>query len=161
MWWDLQDDSNKNITRNLVKNGQLEFVNGGWAAHDEACNTYQDMIANMMIGHNFILNEFGEHAIPKIGWSIDSFGHSLTNAKLLSQLGYDALFFARVDDDERKWRKENKQLEFIWKTSENSEIFTHIFNKHYSGPDILIDSIIPDNKIVDIKKKLLDFIKEN
>ena len=79
----------------------------------------------------------------------------------MSQLGYDALFFARVDDDERKWRKENKQLEFIWKTSENSEIFTHIFNKHYSGPDILIDSIIPDNKIVDIKKKLLDFIEEN
>ena len=24
----------------IVKNNQLEFVNGGWTAHDEACNTY-------------------------------------------------------------------------------------------------------------------------
>jgi hypothetical protein len=151
LWWDLQDDTTKNITRNLVKNGQLEFVNGGWAAHDEACNTYQDMIANMMIGHNFILNEFGESAIPKIGWSLDSFGHSLTNAKILSQLGYDALIFARLDDDERNWRKENKQLEFIWKLSENTEIFTHVLNKHYTGPDILIDSILPDDKILIFK----------
>lgn len=119
-------------------------MNGGWAAHDEACNTYQDMLANMMIGHNFILNEFGEDAIPKIGWSLDSFGHSLTNAKILSQLGYEALFFARVDDDERKWRKDNKQLEFIWKTSEDSELFTHVFGRNYNGPDILIDSILPE-----------------
>ena len=29
-----------------------------------------------MIGHNFIMNEFGEDAIPNIGWSLDPFGHS-------------------------------------------------------------------------------------
>jgi hypothetical protein len=29
-----------------------------------------------MIGHNFILNEFGEESLPKIGWDLDAFGHS-------------------------------------------------------------------------------------
>ena len=63
------------------------------------------MIANMMIGHNFIKSEFGSHAISRIGWSIDSFGHSITNVKILAQMGYDALFFARANEYEKIWRR--------------------------------------------------------
>ncbi len=55
----------------------------------------------MMIGHQFILKEFGVNAIPKIGWVLDSFGHSQTNARILAELGYDAMFFARMDQDEK------------------------------------------------------------
>ena len=52
--------------KKLVKNGQLELINGGWSMHDEACPTYEDMIANMMIGHDFILKNFDKK--PRIGW---------------------------------------------------------------------------------------------
>jgi hypothetical protein len=66
MWWDIQSDKMKARVRGLVDNGQLELVNGGWSMHDEACPTYDDMINNMMIGHEFILQEFGVK--PRIGW---------------------------------------------------------------------------------------------
>jgi len=66
MWWDLQSDRKKEQVKGLVANGQLELINGGWSMHDEACPTYEDMIANMMIGHDFILKNFGKK--PRIGW---------------------------------------------------------------------------------------------
>ena len=66
MWWDCQKDEMKYKVKKLVKNGQLEIINGGWSMHDEACPTYTDMITNMMIGHEFILNNFGVK--PRIGW---------------------------------------------------------------------------------------------
>jgi len=42
------------------------MVAGGWSMHDEACTTYEDMINNHKIGHDFILKEFGVK--PRIGW---------------------------------------------------------------------------------------------
>ena len=60
--------------------------------HDEACPIYEDVIDNMKIGHEFILEEFGVK--PRIGWSIDPFGHSNANARMLAEMGFDAFFFA-------------------------------------------------------------------
>jgi alpha-mannosidase len=50
--------------------------------HDEACPTYQDMIVNLQKGHEFILEEFG--VAPRVGWELDSFGHSNTNVRLFA-----------------------------------------------------------------------------
>lgn len=47
MWWEEQDESMKNITRKLIRNGQFEFINAGWSMHDEACPIFEDMINNM------------------------------------------------------------------------------------------------------------------
>ncbi len=63
--------------------------------HDEACTIYDDIINNMQIGHDFILKEFGVK--PKIGWQIDTFGHSNTNARFFAEMGFDAVFYARID----------------------------------------------------------------
>jgi hypothetical protein len=52
--------------RFLVKNGQFQFINGGWSMHDEANPYYQDMLDNMALGHKFLLEEFGVR--PTIGW---------------------------------------------------------------------------------------------
>ena len=35
-WWDEQPDARRNVTKALVENGQLEFINGAWCMHDEA-----------------------------------------------------------------------------------------------------------------------------
>lgn len=56
-----------------------------------------------MVGHAFIKREFG--IIPKIAWHCDPFGHSATTPELFAKMGFEALFFARIDDDEKKWRK--------------------------------------------------------
>jgi len=34
--------------------------------HDEAAPHYEDMINNMMVGHEFVLKEFGVK--PRVGW---------------------------------------------------------------------------------------------
>lgn len=95
MWWDDQTQEMKGKVKHLVENGQLELINGGWSMHDEACPTFEDMIENMMIGHRFILDNFGVK--PRIGWQVDTFGHSNANARLFAEMGFDALFFARLD----------------------------------------------------------------
>ena len=137
MWWDEQPDRIKDEVRRLIKNGQLEFLNGGWSMHDEACPTFNDMINNMMIGHQFLLEEFGVK--PRIGWSIDPFGHSNTNVRLFSEMGFDAWFIARIDYKDKIKRKENKELEFVWRPNADSlgtdtSLFTHVMYQHYSSP---------------------------
>ena len=105
MWWDEQDEARRNDVRKLVKSGQLEFVNAGWSMHDEACTHYDDMMNNMMIGHEWLENEFGIR--PRVGWSIDPFGHSNANARLFAEMGFDSWFFARIDYEDKAVRMEN------------------------------------------------------
>ena len=42
-WWDEQPDARRNLTRALVANGQLEFINGAWCMHDEASPFYVEV----------------------------------------------------------------------------------------------------------------------
>jgi alpha-mannosidase len=78
-----------------VKEGRLEFVNGGWVAHDEACPTFEEIMVNMMIGHSFLNKTFG--IVPKHAWQVDTFGHSAATPELLRRMGMESLFFSRVD----------------------------------------------------------------
>ena len=137
MWWNEQTDELKDKVRGLVEDGQLELVNGGWTMHDEACATHEDMIENMALGHSFIQDNF--NVSPRIGWSIDPFGHSSTNARLFAEMGFDAVFFARADYQDKKKRVHQESLEYVWRPSSDSlgtdvEIFTHILWDHYNRP---------------------------
>ena len=67
-WWDEQDDATKADVKQLVANGQLEFINGGWCMADEAVTHYDGLVNQLTLGHNFLKNEVG--VIPRIGWSI-------------------------------------------------------------------------------------------
>lgn len=42
-WWRQQNEAVKADVRQLLANGQLEFINGGWCMHDEATVHYVDM----------------------------------------------------------------------------------------------------------------------
>jgi len=53
----------------------------------------------MMRGHEFLLKTFGIK--PTIGWDIDTFGHSAANTRLYAELGFDAIFFSRMDGHEK------------------------------------------------------------
>ena len=99
MWWDRQPDGIKISVRELVKEGRLEFVNAGWSMHDEACTHHDDMMNNMMIGHEFLEREFGYK--PRIAWSIDPFGHSNGQPRLLADMGFDGWFYARLDYEDK------------------------------------------------------------
>ena len=51
MWYYSKSEADREVVKQLVKEGRLDIVNGGWSMHDEACPTYDDMITNMMKGH--------------------------------------------------------------------------------------------------------------
>lgn len=43
-WWTEQKDYTRQKFVDLVNNGQIEMVNGGWSMNDEACVNYQSTI---------------------------------------------------------------------------------------------------------------------
>lgn len=127
-WWRQQSEATRDDVRLLLDNGQLELLNGGWAMHDEGTTHYIDMIDQTTLGHQFIVKEFGAAHIPTIGWQIDPFGHSATQASLLSaEVGFDALFFGRIDYQDRIERRANKSLEMIWSASASYGPSNYVF----------------------------------
>lgn len=66
MWWDEQSAQVQEVTCGLVASGQLEFINGGWAMHDETDNTYAEQIDQTTLGHRFILSQF--NVTPRTTW---------------------------------------------------------------------------------------------
>ena len=53
MWWEEQDDETQDRVKQLVSEGRLDFINGGWVQHDEAAAHYVAMIDQTTRGHRF------------------------------------------------------------------------------------------------------------
>ncbi|XP_030940377.1 probable alpha-mannosidase At5g13980 isoform X2 [Quercus lobata] len=133
-WWRDQSVEVQSIVKQLVSSGQLELINGGMCMHDEATAHYIDMIDQTTLGHRFIKEEF--NVTPRIGWQIDTFGHSAVQAYLLgAEVGFDSLFFARIDYQDRAKRENEKSLEVIWRGSKSlgssARIFAGAFPDNY------------------------------
>ena len=115
-WWYEQSDETKVAVRSLVGSGQLSFANGGWCMHDEAATHYVGMIDQTSLGHNFLKTELG--VAPKVGWQLDPFGHSATQAGLLSsRVGFDSIYFGRIDYQDLRRRWDDAQCEGYWSAS--------------------------------------------
>eukprot|EP01119_Soliformovum_irregulare_P005383 TRINITY_DN1714_c0_g1_i1.p1 TRINITY_DN1714_c0_g1~~TRINITY_DN1714_c0_g1_i1.p1 ORF type:complete len:977 (+),score=300.90 TRINITY_DN1714_c0_g1_i1:52-2982(+) len=168
-WWREQSEFKRSIVRNLVANGQWEFINGGWVMNDEATVSHTAVIEQMSEGHEFLFREFGVK--PRIGWHIDPFGHAASQASIFAQMGFDAFFFGRIDYKDHDIRNETKQLEFVWRGSQSlgaeTEIFTHVlytdycylpgFGWEYGAEPIKWDPNLQD---VNIKERADDFANQ-
>lgn len=137
-WWHEQSDHTKTIVKKLVHDGRLDLsVNGGWCMQDEAAPHYIAMVDQTAYGHQLLKQEF--NVTPRIGWQIDPFGHSSTQGSLMSSgVGFDALYFARIDYQDYDKRFNNKDLEFIWRPSKSrgkaQQVFTGNIIDHYGSP---------------------------
>lgn len=164
-WWRQQDDATKATVKKLIKNGQLSFTNGGYCMHDEGATHFLAMIDQTSVGHRYLLEQLDYR--PTTGWQIDPFGHSATQAALLSaEVGFDALYFARMDYQDRQLRYNTSNLEFIWRASKSlgpeTQIFTGQFIAgHYEAPSsFCYDQRCADPAIQD-DKRLYDYnVKE-
>ncbi|CAF4650839.1 unnamed protein product [Rotaria socialis] len=96
-WWNQQSDDVREKVKQLVNEGRLEFISGGWSMIDEATTHYNSIIDQHSLGAEFLHDTFGACARPKIGWQIDPFGHSREVASLFAQMGFDGYFFGRAD----------------------------------------------------------------
>lgn len=144
-WWKEQSSGTQDVVRRLLRDGQFEFVTGGWVQSDEANTQLYAMEIQLQEGHDFIRNTFGEEFIPKFGWSIDPFGYSPTMAYLLKKYNFQAMLIQRVHYRIKKELAQSKSLEFMWRqtwdTTGEYDIFTHAMPfysydvPHTCGPD--------------------------
>ena len=158
-WYNQQTDDMKARVKKLVKSEQLAFVNGGWCMHDEAATHYMGMIDQTTLGHSFLKDEF-DYA-PMVGWQIDPFGHSSTQASLLSaEAGFDALYFGRIDYQDLSKRRDERRTEGIWRASpslqQSSQLFwglTGSFGGNYGPPSgFCWDQFCSDEPMMDDKE---------
>lgn len=136
-WWQKQSEAKKQILKQLINEGRLEFLNGGYVMNDEGCTYYDDIIEQMTLGHRFIKTEFNQTA--RAAWHIDTFGHSAAQARLASEMGFDSLFIERIDYQDFDSRLRDGRLEMIWRpeSSHKNENFllTHVnYMKYYLAP---------------------------
>ncbi|KAF5294472.1 hypothetical protein FQR65_LT01598 [Abscondita terminalis] len=156
-WWKEQSKERQDDVRRLINNGQLQIAGGGWSMNDEAAAHYQSIIDQITFGLKYMEDTLGSCARPKVGWQIDPFGHTREMASIFAQMGYDGLFFARLDWRDKTERMLTQTAEMLWRSSANfgkdSMLFTHAMYNHYSPPkdfyfDILSadEPLIPDEK---------------
>ncbi|EOY03246.1 hypothetical protein QUC31_017797 [Theobroma cacao] len=124
-WWrDASEDKKESFT-NLVKNGQLEIVGGGWVMNDEANSHYFAIIEQITEGNMWLNDTIG--FVPKNSWAIDPFGYSPTMAYLLRRMGFENMLIQRTHYELKKELAWNKNLEYIWRQSWDAEETTDIF----------------------------------
>ena len=87
--------------------------------HDEATTHYIGMIDQTSLGHDFLHQEL--NVIPRVAWQIDPFGHSKTQAALLTaEMGMDSIFFGRMHYVELERRQMDGECEGLWETTSTS-----------------------------------------
>ncbi|KAM3623462.1 uncharacterized protein V6R79_011495 [Siganus canaliculatus] len=138
-WWKQQSSSMQQTVKQLVNEGRLEFVNGGWCMSDEATTHYSAVIDQMTMGLRFLNETFGPCGRPRVAWHIDPFGHAREHASMFAQMGYDGFFFGRVDYQDRARRRMSKEQELLWRASDSlsapvADLFTGILPNGYNPP---------------------------
>lgn len=142
-WWRDASELKRTKFSNLVKNGQLEIVGGGWVMNDEANSHYFAIINQMMEGNIWLNDTIG--VVPQNAWSIDPFGYSATMAYLLRRMGFRNMLIQRTHYEVKKELASQKNLEYIWRQSwdvdEATDIFVHMMPfysydiPHTCGPE--------------------------
>ncbi|CAK9820569.1 Lysosomal alpha-mannosidase [Anthophora plagiata] len=137
-WWLRQSEKVKQDVRNLINEGRLEIIGGGWSMNDEAVTHYHSLVDQYTWGFRRLNDTFGSCARPHIGWQIDPFGHSREQASLFAQLGFDGMFFGRLDYQDKEQRQRDKTMEFVWKGSQSlgsrANLFTVVLYNNYMAP---------------------------
>ncbi|XP_063233903.1 lysosomal alpha-mannosidase-like [Bacillus rossius redtenbacheri] len=137
-WWQEQDDAMKDIYRSLINSGQIEMIGGGWSMNDEAATHYQSTIDNFSWGLRRLNDTFGVCGRPRVGWQIDPFGHSRETASIMARMGFDGLFFGRLDYQDKNSRLQNRSMELMWRASadlgSDADLFTGVNFNGYSAP---------------------------
>jgi len=121
------------------------------------------------LGHKFLKDVF--NVTVNIGWHLDPFGHSSTQANIFAEMGFDAFFFARIDYQDKDKRLNEKNMELLWKpigSKDNQGIFSAVTYFHYSAPPgFCFDDACDEEPIIDdeegedsnINKKAVDLVE--
>ncbi|XP_041266700.1 lysosomal alpha-mannosidase [Onychostruthus taczanowskii] len=85
-WWRQQGPATRRLLRELVQQGRLELVGGGWCMNDEAAAHYGGALQQLALGRRFLRRLFGGCGAPRVAWQIDPFGHARELAATFAQV---------------------------------------------------------------------------
>uniref|UniRef100_A0A6P4EAE6 Alpha-mannosidase n=1 Tax=Drosophila rhopaloa TaxID=1041015 RepID=A0A6P4EAE6_DRORH len=164
-WWKEQTTKVQDAVKMLVEQGRLEFIGGAWSMNDEATTHYQSVIDQFSWGLRLLNDTFGECGRPRVGWQIDPFGHSREMASMFAQMGFDGMFFGRLDYQDKDERLMTKNAEMIWHGSANlgeeADLFSGALYNNYQAPDgFCFDVLCSDAPIIDGKHSPDNNVKE-
>ncbi|GAB0093322.1 Alpha-mannosidase [Sergentomyia squamirostris] len=142
LWWDQAHPQKQRALKHLVQSGRLEITTGGWVMTDEANVHLYAMVDQLIEGHQWVKNHL--NVTPRVGWSIDPFGHGSTVPFLLSSSDFDGAIIQRIHYAWKQWFAKHQAGDFVWKPSWNRDdeynLLTHnmpfdIYSiKHSCGP---------------------------
>ncbi|XP_050359941.1 lysosomal alpha-mannosidase-like [Nymphalis io] len=152
-WWSRRHDTVRRMVYELIRQGRLMIVGGGWGMADEASTYYQSIIDSYTYSLRKINATFLSCGRPLVAWQADTFGHSREYASLMAQMGYDGLFINPISFDDEIIRMARKGLEFIWRGSDDlgpeTDIYTHkLFDGYWSPPGFCFDSMCADPLLI-------------
>lgn len=123
--------------KQLVKEGRMEPVGGGWVENDTNVPCEEALVRQELYGQKFWKEEFGQYV--KLRWLPDTFGYSAGMPQILKQSGQDYFMTIKIS-----WS--NRTLfpfhTFNWIGIDGSSILVHMppegtYNS-YAGPRALI-----------------------
>ena len=138
-WYEETDQSMRDKLHQLVKNGQFQFMGGGWVMNDESLTVYKNAFLNIQTGIDWIEETFNVR--PKIGWQIDPFGNSAVTPSMLSILGYEGIVLSRIGTTNDEVLEKSENSEFIWEGADIDDksdgqpiLAHHLVRSKYQAP---------------------------
>ena len=108
---------------------------GGRVAACRAAWTHLSFFSCPLSPRAVIASTFSIQNLPRATWQIDPFGHSATQASVLSSPigGFSSLFFGRIDYQDRALRETTSSLEMIWRASPSLGATAQVFTDAMPG----------------------------
>lgn len=111
-WYTSSDSLSLSMFHTLLDNGTFGIEHGGWVQHDEATPDYK-MIINMFDnGLQFLKNTFNK--MPRIGFSIDGFGHSSLTPYIYNALNLEGIVMWRIPIEVHSDTKSKHIFRWVW-----------------------------------------------
>ena len=112
-----------------VSEGKWVIV-GGWLIQPD-CNmpSGESFARHSLYGQGYFKEKFGVTA--KVGYNVDSFGHSATLPQILKKSGMDSYVFMRPNEWEKEY--EFKKNTFVWVSPDGSKVKTYRIPEAYGS----------------------------
>ena len=117
-WWEQASDAKRAMAKAQVKGKQLEFINGAWCMHDEACHCGRRWSTRRRAATSSCSRTLGRRR-RRAATADRPVGYSQTEAWLLgAEAGCESIYWGRMDGQDRQMRFNKEQgtdgFEWIW-----------------------------------------------
>ncbi|KAL7025189.1 hypothetical protein ACKWTF_013382 [Chironomus riparius] len=119
LWWDNSTEEQHKILKQLVDEGRVEIMSGGWVMTDEAVAHIYAMVDQLVEGHQWLKTHL--NVTPSNSWSIDPFGHGSTMPYLYGSADFDGAIIQRIHYGWKEWLASRQYGDFIWRPSWNTK----------------------------------------